>query len=336
MHPYLERYWTVILEYNYSKEEALVFLQMVRLKERKLEWAFKQKEKGIKNEDLAFHCGVKIRRFQQLHREYKMTGKIPELNWNRRPKTYLTDEQKQLIDKAVKESLLGGAVTLRLYIKKYYNINIPHNKIHNYLLKKGISEEDEKKKKQRIYHLYQREHSFSLGHLDWHESKCIPGKHVCTLIDDADRKIICGGEFDRELEKYVIEIVKRGIKIAYEEYSSVWREINTDKGAQFYGNKKTNEGEKSYAQFELFLQENNIKHIPSRRHHPQTNGKEERWFRTYEENRHKFKTFDGFIKWYNNKINLGLSRKEGITPNEAIINKLQPEAILGLFFRMIN
>ena len=43
-----------------------------------------------------------------------------------------------------------------------------------------------------------------------------------------------------------------------------------------------------------------------------------------------------FIDWYNGKINLGLSRKEGITPNEAIQNKLQPESILGLFLRLIE
>ncbi len=57
---------------------------MVRLKERKLEWAFKQKEKGEKNKDLAFLCGVKKRRFQQLYAEYKMTGKIPQLTHKER------------------------------------------------------------------------------------------------------------------------------------------------------------------------------------------------------------------------------------------------------------
>ena len=40
------------------------------------------------------------------------------------------------------------------------------------------------------------------------------------------------------------------------------------------------------------------------------------------------------MKWYNDKIHLGLNRKEGITPNEAAINKLQPESVLGLFFRI--
>ena len=313
-----------------------MFLRMVRLKERKLEWAFKQKEKGIKNKDLAYHCGVKVRRFQQLHKEYKMTGKIPELNPNRRPKTYLTDEQKALIEKTFKESGLRNSVALKLYIKKYYNIILPNNKIHNYLLKKGVSKEDKNKQKQRKYCKYQRDHSFSLGHLDWHESKCIQSKQVCVFIDDASRNIIAGDEYDNAFEIYTINLVKQAIKIAYKNYSSVIREINTDKGPQFYANKKDSDGERGKTEFELFLEKQNINHIPSRRNHPQTNGKNERWFRTYEENRKRFKSFSEFVKWYNDKIHLGLSRKEGITPNEAIINKLQPEAILGLLFRIIK
>ena len=96
---------------------------MVRLKERKLEYAFKQKEKGIKNEDAAFLCGIKKRRFQQLYAEFKMTGEIPKLKKYRRPKRILTEEEKSLIDKTLKESLLEGAFKLKLYIKKYYSIN---------------------------------------------------------------------------------------------------------------------------------------------------------------------------------------------------------------------
>jgi len=306
---------------------------MVRLKERKLEWAFKQKGKGIENKEIYPLLNIKKRRFQQLYAEYKMNGNIPQLKWNRRPKRLLTDEEKLLIDKTIKESKLNGAVVLRLYIKKYCGKNISHNKIHEYLLKSGVAEEDKKKKKQRIYKFYERDHSFSLGHLDWHESKCLPKKQVCVLIDDAGRKIISGEEVNNALEDYAIQIVKEGIKIAFKKYSAVWREINTDKGPQFYANKKDSEGEKAKSKFELFLEERGITHIPSRRNHPQTNGKNERWFETYEVNRMKFKTFKEFISWYNDRIHLGLSRKEGITPNEAIGFKLQPEAILGLFFR---
>ena len=186
----------------------------------------------------------------------------------------------------------------------------------------------------RVYKRYEREHSFSLVHLDWHDSDCIPGKKVCSVIDDASRKIISGGEFDHELEEYSIALMKEAIKIAYRDYSSLLRECSTGRGPQFYNNTKDKDGERNKNEFELFLEKNNIQHVLSRRKHPQTNGKEERWFRTYEEKRMLFKTFKEFTNWYNgNKLNLGLSRKEGITPNEAIRFKLQPEAILGLFFK---
>jgi len=75
---------------------------MIRLKESKLYWTLKQKNK--KNKDLAFLCGIKVRRFQQLKAEYKRTGEIPKLNRNRRPKTELSDDQKNLILKALEES----------------------------------------------------------------------------------------------------------------------------------------------------------------------------------------------------------------------------------------
>jgi len=309
---------------------------MVRLKERRLAWAFKQKEKGEKNKELAFLVGVKKRRFQQLYAEYKMTGKIPELNWKRRPKIKLNSEEEILISKALEESKMNGAVYLELFIKKYYHKSLSHNKIHEYLLRKKVAKEDKEKQRQRVYKFYERDHSFSMIHLDWHDSDCIPGKHVCVVEDDASRKILSGGEFNNEYEKYVINLVNKAVKIAYNKYSSVIRECNTDQGTQFYGTKKDNEGERSRKEFEKFLEKIHIKHIPSRKHHPETNGKEERWFGTYEKKRMLFKTFKEFIDWYNDKLNLGLSRKEGITPNEAIQNKLQPEAILGLFLRLIE
>ena len=310
---------------------------MVKLTNKKIKWGVKKIISGeLETKDVAGIYEVTPRRFQELVKEYKETGVYPVMKKERRPKTELKEEDKELIDKAIEESFLSGAVKLRLYIDKKYHKKLPYNKIHNYLLKKGISKEDKKKKKQRKYCRYQRDHSFSLVHLDWHVSKTIEGKHVCTVEDDASRNIICGGEFDDEKEIHGINLMKKADRIAYEKYSAVIREVNTDKGAQFYCNKNDKKGERGRTDFELYLENTGKNHIPSRRNHPQTNGKKERWFRTYEENRHKFKTFNEFVKWYNNTIHLGLSRKEGITPNEAIINKLQPESILGLFLRLIE
>jgi putative transposase len=307
---------------------------MVKLKEGKLKWALKQKAK--KNKDLAYICGVGVRRFQQLKGHYRQTGDIPGLNPERRPRTELTKEDKELIDKSVKKSKLNGAVKLRLYIDKYYKKKLPYGKIHEYLISNNISKQDKKKQKQRKYCKYERKHSFSLGHMDYHESKVIPGKFVITWEDDASRKVLSGGEFDNATTENGIKIVKEAKKVAWKQYSAILHQLNTDKGSQFYANKNDNEGKKGLSEFEKFLHKEGIKHIPSRRNHPQTNGKEERWFRTYNEKRKEFRSFKEFINWYNNTIHLGLDRKKGITPNEAILNKLRPESLLGLFFRRFD
>ena len=152
---------------------------MVKLKEGKLKWALKQKDKK-----------------------------------NRRPKTQLTDEEKSLIDKALDESKLCGAVTLRLFIAKYYHKNLPYGKIHRYLLGNKILKPDEKKQKQRKYCRYQRNHSFSLGHMDIHESKAIPGKQVIVWEDDASRNILAGGEFNNATTENAIKIVKEAKRVA--------------------------------------------------------------------------------------------------------------------------
>jgi len=307
---------------------------MVTLTNKKRKWLIDQIVSGKKSiKEVSEIYEVSQRWIQILVRRFRSTGAYPVLNKMRRPKTELKEEEKELIDKAVKESGLTNTVHTRLYIEKYYKKKIPYNKIHKHLLSRGFSKEDVKKKKQRKYSRYERDHSFSLVHLDWHESKIIEGKYVCVVEDDASRKIICGGEFDNEEAKHNIKLMRRAIETADKKYSSVIRECNTDKGSQFYCNTIDKNGNRGRNEFELFLAEQKINHIPSRRNHPQTNGKNERWFRTYEEHRGRFKKFEEFVDWYNNKIHLGLNRKEGITPNEAIGFKLQSGAILGLFFR---
>ena len=171
--------------------------------------------------------------------------------------------------------------------------------------------------------------------MDWHESK-INGKWVIIWIDDASRNVIAGGEFDNANTENSLLIVNEAMITAEERYSAVLRELNTDRGTQFYNSKFNDNGTRQKSEFEIELEKRGIKHILSRRNHPQTNGKNERWFRTYEENRGKFKSFDEFVKWYNNGIHLGLSRTEGITPNEAVYHKLLPESILGLFWRRFD
>lgn len=309
---------------------------MTKLNKKGIKEIIDKKEQGFSTKFIARKFEISDRRVQQIYKHKVLTGNMPELKKNRRPKTELTEEDKGLIDKAIEYSKLNSTVKIRLYIAKYFKRNLPYGKIHKYLLSQGISKPDKKKQKQRKYCRYERKHSFSLGHMDWHESKVIEGKWVCAWEDDASRKILAGDEFNNATTKNSKKIVKKAMKVAYEQYSAFLIALNTDKGSQFFSNKYNDGGERGIAEFEKFLEKEGIKHIPSRRNHPQTNGKEERWFRTYNEKRGEFNSFKEFVNWYNNTIHLGLNRKEGITPNEAISNKLRPESLLGLFYRRLN
>lgn len=309
---------------------------MTKLNNKRIKYIIDQKRNNIRTaKELSQIYNITPRHIQSLVKRYKETGTYPIMNKARRPCIELTEEEKDLIMKCFLESRHCGAVTLRLYIMKHHNVRISKNKLHNHLKKIGISKPDKKKQKQRKYCRYERDHSFSLGHMDYHDSR-YNGSCAIIWIDDASRLIIAGEEFDEANTENAKIIVERAIKKAWEGYSSILRELNTDKGTQFFNAKYNKDGNRALGEFEKFLKVKSINHIPSKRNHPQTNGKNERWFRTYEENRAKFKSFEEFIEWYNNRIHLGLSRVEGITPNEIVWNRLQPEAMIGLFWRRFD
>ena len=75
--------------------------------------------------------------------------------------------------------------------------------------------------------------------------------------------------------------------------------LNSDRGTQFIANKFDKNGEANHT-FQEALEELGILFIPSKRRHPQTNGKNERFFgildREFDE---RFNDMNHFIKWYN-------------------------------------
>lgn len=161
---------------------------MTKLSNKRVSFIVKTVSKGkAKCSELARLYEVSSRMVRQLVATYKKTGQVPILSKQRRPKTFLTEEQKRLIEQAYNKRFLG-ATLLRLDIQKKFEVNIPHNKIHAYLKEKGLAEPDEKKQKQCKYCRYERDHSFSLGHLDWYETD--DRTKVLPILDDTSRKIL--------------------------------------------------------------------------------------------------------------------------------------------------
>ncbi len=72
------------------------------------------------------------------------------------------------------------------------------------MLEFGFAKQQESKQKRRKPWIrYEKEHSLSAVHIDWHESK-INGKQLCTILYDASRKVLAAGEFDNATEEEII------------------------------------------------------------------------------------------------------------------------------------
>ena len=216
------------------------------------------------------------------------------------------------------------------------------NKIHRYYRETGKTTPNPKKQKKRKRCRYERKHSGSLIHGDWHRTT-ENHPHAIVWMDDSSRKILSYGEFEHPTAENSIGTIKNAIEHG-KLYNIQIRAVNTDRGSQFYSNK----GGKS--SFQAFLEENGIRFIPSRKNNPQTNGKVERFWREYDRHRWRFKDIHEFIVWYNNRIHGALWLEMGETPEDAyrcilhrcmsyyavcktmFIRKAPEESLLGLFF----
>lgn len=127
-----------------------------------------------------------------------------------------------------------------------------------------------------------------LWHTDW--TVCpFTGKMLIAFIDDYSRFIVYAEYFDNATTENTLSAFRNAI-----EKHKKPDAILTDNGTQFTP-ARTEKGP-----FSLFCEEQGILHILGRIHHPQTNGKIERWFGTYKQ---EFKegedTLETFTKFYN-------------------------------------
>ena len=258
-------------------------------------------------------------------KEYRETGVYPKLNKSRRPQAPpLTSAEKKQIDLVWREYRFGARMIF--YHLRAQHIRIQLHKIHAYLNETERSKPNPNKQKKRKRCRYERDHSFSLVHGDWHRTS-LNHQHVILWLDDASRCILSGGEFDQATSDYSIETLKVAEDVAKKFNASI-RELNTDRGTQFFSNHPN-----SMNRFEKYLSDVGITHIPSRRNNPQTNGKLERLWFEYDKHRWRFRDLKKFIKWYNKRMHGSLWMKYGETPGEAILRKCPEESLLGMFWR---
>ena len=193
--------------------------------------------------------------------------------------------------------------------------SVSQRQIQRVLDENKLTEPCEKRRGQRRYVRYCWPISNYMWHVDWSQKG---NTWYCAFIDDCSRKIMIAGEFNNANEDNSTFLLYQAI-LNNETCPAI---ILSDKGAQFYANKYKKSGEKGTTQFEQELKNLGIEFWTSRRNHPQTNGKMEKWFDTLKKRikKHPEEILQDFVRWYNEKrIHHALAYK---TPDEVYKEKV--------------
>src|SRR5215469_3649049 len=130
-------------------------------------------------------------------------------------------------------------------------------------------------------------------------------------MDDASRFIAGYGIFDEATTENAISVLDDSIN----RYGKPL-ELLTDHGSQFYANF----GEMKSAgtsKFQQYLIHRKINHILGRVHHPQTNGKIERFYETFQSKIQHFNSMEEFVTSYNTETTyvIGLGSVRNTSPS---------------------
>lgn len=165
------------------------------------------------------------------------------------------------------------------------------------------------------------------------------GRPVKTL--DPKEEEIISIAFDRYrfgarmLEKYWMMLQEKFWLVEKYWIIRPMRELIMDHGSEFGAHRIDEKGEWD-GEFKQHILKYGIKPILAGVKHPQTNGKLEKFFDSYQRFRNFFPTFDDFIDWYNNRPHGSLNFDELETPEQAFWRKLPMEVFFGIGNRLFG
>ena len=166
------------------------------------------------------------------------------------------------------------------YVLTKDGFSVSQRQIQRILDEQGLTEPCEKRRGQRKYVRYQWPISNYMWHCDWTE---YDGKQYIAFIDDRSRKIMAAGVFSNANKENTLFVFYQAMLI--NEVCPVI--VLSDKGVQFFANIKNKQGERALSEFEQELNAIGIELWTSRRNHPQTNGKMEKWWHTMKNGKKK-------------------------------------------------
>ena len=280
----------------------------MKLTRGKLMETIRRKNEGWTTYQVRKIAGVSIRRVNQVYSAFLKSGEVPDIGKrNGRPPKPVEEWEVSLVRVAwVKYRV--SADTLERLIERDYGKHIGHNRIHRIMLMLGFAKQKAKKDvRKKDWIRYERRHSLTAVHIDWHYDG---QTYVFGVIDDASRKILALLECSSATTNFSIQGMEEALKHGH------IKQCISDHGAQFIANIGGD------SKFKAYLESKSIQQILCRIKHPQSNGKIEKWFHTYDKHRYAFATKEDFIQWYNNVRPHRSLRFEVLeTPAQAFLRK---------------
>ena len=157
-------------------------------------------------------------------------------------------------------------------------------------------------KKQRNWIRYERKYSNAMWHVYWHLIKDSRWRNLWLIcyLDDASRCITVFGVYQHATADNTIRVLEKAIK-TFGAPAQILSDCSNYYGTQFTSNRKPKNGSRKLTLFEKELDDRGITHLLARVNHPQTNGKLERLFGTFEKDIVHFDRIDEYIGFYNEK-----------------------------------
>ena len=263
---------------------------------------------------VAEQFGISRRRVQQLAKAYRETGELPELETPGR-KPY-ADHPADLDERVLElHQLLDiGAVAIAHVLRTRDGLSIANNRVHAILQEHDhVTQNPNKQGRRRPWVRFERDYSLVTAHLDWfHNSR---EQWVLAIEDDASRFVYALIETDAQSAERTVELLDEVCR-TYETDVPIL-EVITDHGSEFVNTRQDDRPDRDHA-FEGYLHEHDIEHTLCKVGRPQSNGKLERFYQTYEKQRWRFETVEEFLHFYNEvRPHMSLLWDELETPAEA-------------------
>jgi len=238
---------------------------------------------------------ISQRRVQQLVKEYRDGGEIPQLETpGRKPYGEYPDDLEQRILE-LRQRLGAGAVAIAHFLRVRDNISIDNNRVHAILEEaEHVSENPNKQGRRRPWVRFEREYAGVTVHMDWYCNE--RDQQVLAVEDDASRRVFDMIETEASSAERSVELLD---SVRTENDAPVpILEVITDHGSEFINTRQDDRPCLDHA-FESYLHDHDIKHTLCTVGRPQSNGKIERFFQTYDKHRWRFGTLDEFLTFYN-------------------------------------